>query len=707
MDTRQGYDVLGFIYEYLISMFAANAGKKAGEFYTPHEVSVLMSEIIAHHVKDKATIQIYDSTSGSGSLLLNIGQSIAKHMADKDNIKYYAQELKENTYNLTRMNLVMRGILPTNIVTRNADTLEDDWPFFDDQDPVNTYGPLYLDAVVSNPPYSQKWDPQHKDTDPRYARFGLAPKSKADYAFLLHDLYHLKPDGIMAIVLPHGVLFRGGEEGAIRKQLIENDHLETIIGLPPNIFFGTGIPTIILVLRQTREPSDVLIVDASKGFAKEGKNNKLRASDIKRIADTVIARDTIPGFSKLVPKTELQKNDYNLNIPRYVDSSEPAESWDLYASMFGGIPLSELETLAEFWKAFPSLRSALFAEDGTPYVSPQVPDLAKATREHPEVQKFEKRFAAAFADFTPYLRRELLGQMLTLQIPRQEAVLSEALFARLAPLPLIDKYHAYQILDDHWQPIAIDLEILQTEGFDASRVVEPNMVEKASKGEKAEVQDGWKGRILPFPLVQSVHHRKELDSIRNKETRLGELTAGIEEALESFSEEEKETAIADELLSEEGDKFLPAAVAKEAKRLQSGMKGTYAPESYEARIVRVAECQAGEKTLKAALRKEADALHLKTKATIEALSDAQVYELLELKWITPLSAELHRLPEQQMDRLTRKLEALVEKYRITYADNAREIQKTETELAGMIEELDANEFDLKGLAELKTLLTGK
>jgi type I restriction enzyme M protein len=282
MDGRQGYDVLGFIYEYLISMFAANAGKKAGEFYTPHEVSVLMSEIIAYHLKDRPNIQIYDSTSGSGSLLLNIGQAIAKHMADQNNIRYYAQELKENTYNLTRMNLVMRGILPSNIVTRNADTLEDDWPYFDDQDPVNTYNPLYLDAVVSNPPYSQKWDPQHKDSDPRYARFGLAPKSKADYAFLLHDLYHLKPGGIMAIVLPHGVLFRGGEEGTIRKALIENDHLETVIGLPPNIFFGTGIPTIILVLRQKRERSDVLIVDASKGFAKEGKNNKLRASDIKK-----------------------------------------------------------------------------------------------------------------------------------------------------------------------------------------------------------------------------------------------------------------------------------------------------------------------------------------------------------------------------------------------------------------------------------------
>ena len=196
MDGRQGYDVLGFIYEYLISMFAANAGKKAGEFYTPHEVSLLMSEIVADHVKEKDTIQIYDPTSGSGSLLINIGHSIAKHMDDVNNIKYFAQELKENTYNLTRMNLVMRGILPNNIFTRNGDTLEDDWPYFDETDPINSYNPLYVDAVVSNPPYSQKWDSEHKESDPRYSRFGLAPKSKADFAFLLHDLYHLKPDGI-------------------------------------------------------------------------------------------------------------------------------------------------------------------------------------------------------------------------------------------------------------------------------------------------------------------------------------------------------------------------------------------------------------------------------------------------------------------------------------------------------------------------------
>jgi type I restriction enzyme M protein len=663
-----------------------------------------MSEIIAYHLKDRPNIQIYDSTSGSGSLLLNIGQAIAKHMADQNNIRYYAQELKENTYNLTRMNLVMRGIFPSNIVTRNADTLEDDWPYFDDQDPVNTYNPLYLDAVVSNPPYSQKWDPQHKDSDPRYARFGLAPKSKADYAFLLHDLYHLKPGGIMAIVLPHGVLFRGGEEGTIRKALIENDHLETVIGLPPNIFFGTGIPTIILVLRQKRERSDVLIVDASKGFAKEGKNNKLRASDIKKITDTVIGRLSVPRYSRLVPKTELQANDYNLNIPRYVDSSEPAESWDLYACMFGGIPSTELDDLADFWNAFPSLRASLFADNGTPYAAPKVPDLAQTTRAHPEVQHYSQTFAAAFADFTPWLRHALLAQMLTLQIPRQEALLSAALFARLAPLLLIDRYHAYQILDDHWQPIATDLEILQTEGFDAARVVDPNFVTKKKDGKDVEVQDGWRGRILPFELVQMANQKPELDALLGKETRLSEITAALEETLESLSDEDK----ANDTVNDVGDKFVNAAVAKEAKLLlvEAKKSGSFDTESYEAKIIQAADWLAEEKTLKAAIKTEAAALHLKTKATIEGLSDAQVHALLEAKWITPLVDALHHLPSQQIDGLTRKLDALVQKYQITYADNARDIQQTEAALAGMIEDLDANAFDAKGLAELRTLLTG-
>lgn len=332
MDGKQDYDVLGFIYEYLISMFAANAGKKAGEFYTPHEVSVLMSEIVANHLKDREHIKIYDPTSGSGSLLINIGASMAQYIEGENKIDYYAQELKENTYNLTRMNLVMRGINPANINVRNGDTLEDDWPFFEtDENKDETYSLVKVDAVVSNPPYSQKWDPKNKEFDPRFKEFGVAPKAKADYAFLLHELYHLEDDGIMTIVLPHGVLFRGGEEETIRKTLIERNHIEAIIGLPANIFFGTGIPTIIMVLKRTRSDSDILIIDASKKFEKVGKNNKLRARDIREIVDTLKARKSVTKFAKLVTKDDIRKNEYNLNIPRYVDSSDDEEPWDIHA----------------------------------------------------------------------------------------------------------------------------------------------------------------------------------------------------------------------------------------------------------------------------------------------------------------------------------------------------------------------------------------
>lgn len=764
MDGRQGYDVLGFIYEYLISMFAANAGKKAGEFYTPHEVSVLMSEIIADHVKGRERIDIYDSTSGSGSLLLNIGKSIERHMGNQGNIKYFAQELKENTYNLTRMNLIMRGILPDNIITRNGDTLEDDWPYFDENDPVNTYSPLYLDAVVSNPPYSQKWDPEHKENDPRYSRFGLAPKSKADYAFLLHDLYHLKPDGIMAIVLPHGVLFRGGEEGEIRKNIIENNHLDTIIGLPANIFFGTGIPTVILVLKQKRNNTDVLIVDASNGFAKEGKNNKLRASDIKKICDAVIGRKDVPQFSRVVAKSEIQENDYNLNIPRYVDSSEPAESWDLYASMFGGIPKSELDALSDYWQAFPQLRKALFNDECTPYVTPKSDDLAQAIREHADVRSFKHKFSQAFADFPSYLKSELIEQMLTLHVPRQESVIGEDIFTRLKPIVLIDKYHAYQMLDDQWQQTATDLEILQTEGFEAARVVESNMVIKKRNGKDVEEQEGWKGKIMPFELVQASYLQEQLDALRKKESRINEIAASLEEIIESLSEVDGEYSV----LNDANDKFAIAALNSELKDLLSDVEteeiralnaylalldakakkpekeafiashpevqwasmetnkdGTYSkgrvssyivelqssfdfPEdTFAYKLINASSLLSEERTLKSEVREDAAALHLLTKKTIADLDDAQVNELLELKWIWPLNNALHSLPSQKLDTFTAKLQALVEKYQVTYADNARQIQQTEAELAGMIDELDGNEFDLKGLYELKTLLKGE
>ncbi len=714
MNGKQGYDVLGYIYEYLIEKFAANAGKKAGEFYTPHEVSVLMSHIIAHELKHKDTIEIYDPTSGSGSLLINIGEAVEKYAKSKDSIIYYAQELKANTYNLTRMNLIMRGIKASNIKTRNGDTLEDDWPYFDENDPQGTYHALYVDAVVSNPPYSQAWDPSHKESDPRYSRFGLAPKTKADFAFLLHDLYHLKPDGIMTIVLPHGVLFRGGEEGEIRKQLIEQNHIDAIIGLPANIFFGTGIPTVILVLKQKRQNTDVLIVDASKHFVKEGKNNKLQACDIKRIVDAVINRENIDKFSQVVSKQTLRDNGYNLNIPRYVNSSPTAESWDLHATMLGGIPNSEIAQLHPYWQAFPQLHDALFVAKSAAYTELAITkqDVNKTITQHPQVIEFISAYNQAFAgingdlSFDNYLHTELIQGWQEVNRNQQETVLSTELFNRLAPVALIDKYHAYQYLSNQWQVISADLEMMQTEGFAATKQVDPNIVVKKVKGNDTEVQDGWKGHIMPFDLVQQTHLSDDLAALAKQEERLAKIASSLEEILESLSEEEKEQ----DTVKESKDGFANADVAKAAKAFLKEQKETktkFSAESYEAKIIAASKLIDEEKALKKAVKEAAIALHLKTKTTIEDLTDEQVNELLHLKWIMPLSLELAAMPSAVISQLTSQVQVLADKYSVTYSQVAKEITSTERELAKMMGELTGNEFDQQGLNELTKLLKGE
>lgn len=708
MNANQGYDVLGYIYEYLLEKFAANAGKKAGEFYTPHEVSVLMSNIIAHELKHKNAIEIYDPTSGSASLLINIGEAIEKYAKNRDSITYYAQELKANTYNLTRMNLVMRGIKASNIKTRNGDTLEDDWPYFDDSDPQGTYHALHVDAVVSNPPYSQNWDPSFKENDPRYSRFGLAPKTKADFAFLLHDLYHLKPDGIMTIVLPHGVLFRGGEEGEIRKQLIEQNHIDTIIGLPANIFFGTGIPTVILVLKQKRQNTDVLVIDASKHFIKEGKNNKLQTSDIKRITDAVINRESIDKFSQLVSKQTLRDNDYNLNIPRYVDSAEAPQSWDLHATMLGAIPNNEIAELQHYWQTFPELRSTLFTAKSAAYSELAIDkkDVNRTIAEHPQVLAFIDAYNQAFNGFDTYLNTQLIENWQSVKRNQCESVLSAELFSGLTSINLIDKYQAYQFLSDQWQIIGADLEMMQTEGFAATKQVDPNMVIKKKNGQDTEVQEGWQGHILPFDLVQQTYLNDALQALAEKETRLAEIASTLEEILESLTEEEKEQ----DTIKDSQDGFANAEVSKVAKiflKEQKDSKIKFTEDSYEYKMIQTSRLIDEEKTLKKTAKEAATALHLKTKVTIEALTDEQVNNLLYLKWITPLCSELATLPNAVISQLTNQVQALADKYAVTYSQVANDIKTTEQELAQMLGELTGNEFDMQGLAELASLLKGE
>ena len=700
MDEKQGYDVLGYIYEYLISNFASNAGKKAGEFYTPHEVSMLMSEIIAHHLKERKNISIYDPTSGSGSLLINIGKSAAKYM-DSENIKYFAQELKENTYNLTRMNLVMRGIKPANVFTRNADTLEEDWPI-----DLETYPPvLRVDAVVSNPPYSQAWNPEDKASDPRYSGYGLAPKGKADYAFLLHDLYHVSPDGIMTIVLPHGVLFRGGEEGEIRKNLIEKNQIDAIIGLPANIFFGTGIPTIVMVLKQSRETDDILIIDASKGFEKDGKSNKLRACDIRKIADTVEGRLTLHKFSRTVSRDEIRNNDYNLNIPRYVDSSEKAESYDIYASMFGGIPTKEIDELSEYWDALVGLRKALFTAVNDYYSDLNEKDIKTAIKENESVKNFKKTFMSVFNDIEGYLYEELIENADKVSISKEEAEISRYIFEKLFNISLVDKYKAYQLLDDSWTGIASDLEIIQTEGFVATKKVDPNMVMKKKNGVDVEVQEGFIGHIIPFELVQATILFDEYQKLKDKENRINEITSLYEELLDSMSEEEKSS----DAINDDGTAFVNAQVTNLAKQYAAEKKkgATFSEDSFETKIMQCNDLISDEKSLKKKMKEETDNLHIKTKETIEGLNDEEVKSLLKEKWITNFVKSLYSMPYSIIDVLISKVSALTTKYSVTFEDVEKDIADTEKELCVLLDGLCGNEFDLKGLSEFKALLMGE
>lgn len=323
---QDGKDILGEIYEYLIGQFAASAGKKGGEFYTPHQVSKVLAKIVADGVeKTDEFFHVYDPTMGSGSLLLTVGQELP----DGTPIKYFGQELNTTTYNLARMNLMMHDVSYNNMTLNNADTLESDWP--DGPDAKGIDRPRSFDAVVANPPYSAKWDnDETKLKDPRFSDYGrLAPASKADFAFILHSLYHLNSTGKMAIVLPHGVLFRGAAEGKIRQTLIEKNYLDTIIGLPANLFYGTSIPTTILVLKKNRKTKDILFIDASKEFDKVKNQNYLNDEQIDKIITTYKERKDVDKYAHVASIEEIKENEYNLNIPRYVDTFEEEEPIDL------------------------------------------------------------------------------------------------------------------------------------------------------------------------------------------------------------------------------------------------------------------------------------------------------------------------------------------------------------------------------------------
>lgn len=760
MDGRQGYDVLGFIYEYLLANFASNAGKKDGEFYTPHEISVLMSDIVSHHLQGREEINIFDPTSGSGSLLINIGQSLQKYLADKDKIVYYAQEKIDDTYNLTRMNLVMRGIKPANIFVRCADTLATDWPYIDDK---NEYRYIPVDCVVSNPPYSQKWDAKSHLNDKRYREYGIAPASKADYAFLLHDLYHLKDDGIMCIVLPHGVLFRGGDEGEIRKQLVEKNNIETIIGLPANIFYGTGIPTIIMVLKKHRETSDILFIDASKEFEKNGNKNKLLGCNIKKITDAVIARKDVPYFAKLVSKQTIKDNGYNLNIPRYISSNVPETPIDINATVLGNIPNYEIEVFNKYWTEFGSLKEELFEKLNEHISKVKCESMSLTVRNNKDVVAFDTKFKEAFAKLEEFLYKKLIEEKVENVFALKEEI-TNYLFDTCKDFSLVDKYNVYKAFDSIWDMVSIDLKTIQEEGFEAARKTEDIKVYDKNNQEISDKKNE-NGKIIPFDLVAKVMFSDDFNKLEDLNKSLegaiaefdsywSDLDEDIKEELKKQDDKKefddvkldtkalkkKKEEVYESLendLIKRYDEYLSLSVKEqiqfekdhpemewpiEEKRTK---KGVFKASDFKSIILNVKntmdidEEDEDYKIRKlfflnanvSAIKKERNdwkkAIEAKSVEKLAVLTDDEIKTLLNAKWILPIMVSINKIPQDIVNALTKKLNELLARYENPLFNVGKEIKVIEQECYNLIGELQGDEYDMLGLKELRKLLRGE
>ena len=677
----QSYDVLGYIYEYLIQQFSSEA-KKDGAFYTPHELTSLMARIIAERLKDRCSkyIQVYDPCVGTAGLLLNIGKEIGKYH-DKHYIKYYGQELITETSNLAKMNLFMKKIPVENLILRNADTLDEDWPI----DPENACGPLSVDAVTANPPYSAHWNPELHTSDERFRQYGLAPSTKADLAFLLHCLYHIKPDGIMAIVLPHGVLFRGGAEEEIRKNLIENHNIETIIGLPSNLFFSTGIPVIVMILSKNRAASDVLFIDASQSFQKDKTQNVLQASDVQRIYDAVIARRDIPHFARLVTKEQIVAEGYNLNIPRYISATQEEAPYDLYALMTGEIAGDELESLHDFWRQFPQLRNKLFAADG-PYSRFRTEDIAGVVHADEDVAALQSDFQTQCQGFHTYLTHTLIDSPTD---ERTHDTIADTLFQTFRQSPLVDVYDIYQAFSDHWTAIEADLTRIHEEGREICRQIEPDIVLKKNAKTKRfeEVMVGIRGKVIPLDLIKKTYFPEDLAEIQELLRKADEAAANSQDIFENLSEDAKETIVKDD----DDTKY-------ELKKLKATIKSPVDLNADDLAALRqlLHEIDA-EKAYKKKAKTAAAELEKKTEAKAQALTDTEVHDMLEKTWVTPVTDAIDSVMQRVIEDFIHALKDLKQKYADPLSELDKQEQEESAKLKALMSELTGSDTDFKAL----------
>ena len=659
-NTAEGDDLLGDAYEYLMRHFATESGKSKGQFYTPAEVSRIMAQVVGVANGAAPSQTIYDPTCGSGSLLLKAADE-ATH-----GVTIYGQEMDNSTWALARMNMILHGHETAEIWKGN--TLAN--PHFRNPDG----GLKTFDYVVANPPFSAKaWstglDPAH-DEFHRFD-FGVPPAKNGDYAFLLHAIKSLKSTGKAAVILPHGVLFRGHREGEIRANLVQRGLIKGIVGLPPNLFFGTGIAACIVVVDKegAAERDCIFMIDASKGFVKDGNKNRLRAQDIHRIVDVFNRELEVPRYSRKVPVEEIasEANTYNLNLARYIDSSAPEDIQDLEAHMRGGIPEPDLDLLAPYWEVFPSIRAELFAPNGRPgYCDPQVPSEQVRTviLGHAEFDAFSALVADTFGTWAA-AHRSVLYEFDRGELPRDViAVLSESLLGHFVPVPLLSEYDVYQRLLDYWDEVMQDdLYLIAADGWveaarpraaiedKAKKIKEtPDMIIGSGKAKKKYKMD-----LIPPALVVARYFSTEQATL----SELEEAHAAAARELEEFIEVNRgEESILEDAITEKG------TVTKKALTSQLKLVATDPELAEEAQLLeRCLELVDADAAAAKAVRDARAKLDAATLVKYGELSEPEVKELVvDDKWVVQIGAAIEGEVRRLTDALANRIRELEERY---------------------------------------------
>jgi len=660
-NRADGDDLLGDAYEYLMRHFATESGKSKGQFLTPSEVSIVISLILGvREAAVKASTTAYDPTCGSGSLILKIGAMASQ---GKDvHITLYGQEKDSSTAGLARMNMILHDYATAEI--KQGNTLSS--PLFLDGDALRTF-----DYVAANPPFSDKrWstglDPEH-DPWQRFQAYGVPPAKQGDYAYLLHIIRSMKSTGKGACILPHGVLFRGNAEGVIRRNLVQRGVIKGIIGLPANLFYGTGIPACIIVLDKEHALArkGIFMIDASKGFRKDGPKNRLREQDIHRIVDTFNRQLEIPGYSRMVPVTEIgdARNDYNLNLPRYIDSTDAEDIQDISAHLRGGIPHRDLDALHAYWQVIPGVRAALFKKaDRAGYSQLRVPatDIKPTIFSHPEFTTFNESATKLFTRWkkvsTPLLKRLTQDAHPKTLI----GIISEYLLATFEKAPLVDAYDIYQHLMDYWtETMQDDCYLIAGDGWiDAAQpqlIIEDKNKKVKSKPDFTLGKKKYSAELIPPTLVIARYHAKEQAAIDTLEAQLATLAQQMEEIAEEHG---GEGGLLEDAKNDR-DKLTKASVAARLKDIRTDRDAA----DERKVLMEYLTLSDQEADTSAKLKTAQDALITKVAAKYGQLTEDEIKTLVvNDKWLATIAAAVQGELDRVSQTLTGRIRQLGDRY---------------------------------------------